>query len=165
MEHGVHLCLEKPPGDRFIFSRSKLCAGTGKHLDALRVEVYERWHFRGLLPRETQLSSDVYSPPPNTHTLTHTCTRRLPTFLPTPRDKKRQEGKGWWWSYWQRSGSTLSQDISDSIVNLYSLFFFFSKFQNRLEMARKGNSRLLQFGCCSSSSESWSNCWDQGTWC
>lgn len=42
MEYGVHLCSGKPPGDRFIFSGSKLCAGTGKHLDALRVEVYER---------------------------------------------------------------------------------------------------------------------------
>lgn len=29
-------------GDRFMFSRSKRCAGTGEHLEVLRVEVYER---------------------------------------------------------------------------------------------------------------------------
>lgn len=32
----------KTPGDRFIFSGSKLRAGTGKRLDVLRLEVYER---------------------------------------------------------------------------------------------------------------------------
>lgn len=103
----VHLHLGNPAGDRFIFSSSKLFAGTGKHLDAFRVEVYERWHFRGQLPKENSVIQRRLLPSPSTRR--HKPTSNLSS-KPSGSSKERREGK--WWSYWWRSECTISAVIS-----------------------------------------------------
>lgn len=65
-------------------------------------------------------------PSPPIHT--HTYTQRLPTFLPNPRDRERQEGRGDDEAI-DREVALHSQDISDNMINLHSLFFLFAQFQ------------------------------------
>lgn len=114
-QHAVarsYTSVAAPPGDRFIFlAFEQWCVGTGKHLGVLRAEVYERWHFRGLLPRETQLSSHV-NPPPQQYTPSATF-----NLSKDPQGAGKTGGKGWLWSYWQRSESTLSEDIGNNAIS------------------------------------------------
>lgn len=119
--------------------RVRLVQGVAEHLDVLRVEVYERWHFWGLLPRETHLSSNVSSPPPNTHT------PQRPTSFRIPREKERQEVRG-------------DYEAIGREVNLHSLWILAAIGLICARFSRKINSWIVSLAT------QHNKCWQNWTW-
>lgn len=95
------------PGDRFIFSGSKLCAGTWG-------STWMRLEWRSMSGdtsgarcqgKLSYLATSCPLPPryTQTHALVHKATPDL-SFL-NPKGVEKTGGKVWWPSHWQRSGS------------------------------------------------------------